>query len=330
MQRERTDIPQTMQIFTAGQDQTAAEHEAAWTRRSRIACLIWIAVTCLTAAGIAAQRPSGWNIAEILYCVIFPAAIVLTVVLLRIRARSEKEMTAEPLLFGNDPEESARNLGTYRQARSIRRRNGRMMFVAVILGLLLTKELPIALWLGAGAAVMLGARGRTAAPYPEIPASALLAKMNRTILRWLLAAGAAFLIALLCGMLLSAYSLSAESRRSALNSTAHDIYNAAVQWQTDRQEAGEDPRLETCSGEFGGEPTAGTPAAYLARYLSDDWNEKGHYYAIICDSDGNIACTLYSRRPITADTPPTAEEQRTLLSNPFAAKNAVGAYPEPS
>ncbi len=112
------------------------------------------------------------------------------------------------------------------------------------------------------------------------------------------------------------------SRLKAQLSNARMIYETTQLWQ----EEGNSP-LQSHIGQLGADAPEGSFRKYLYQYTI---SERGGWYAIECDAQGNALCVWYSQSEITKDELWQISWEDTLadLKTPFRTKQAVVCYPQ--
>lgn len=145
------------------------------------------------------------------------------------------------------------------------------------------------------------------------------------------AAAAIFLIFASAGFLLfsAMFSFKAHSKATVLNSVARSAYNAAIYYQTELDEQGQDSRLQTTIVNLDS-PERDSDLHQAMRIFSNDLDRFN--YAVICDETGMVTGALSSRRPITEYDLTHLQSFHEILEKTdrmFRKEDAVGNYIAP-
>lgn len=259
------------------------------------------------------------------------ALLTLTALLNRIEAQYRAEARQNPNLLPPDLDDETL---AYWKAADQRYTDARKQMKAernliLLVGFVLNYVIYIALF----AAIVIAAirwqmRSKALGQKPISPfcrADAAL-RENKSRLLW---ASFALWFVVCCWMLFCAmFKYTANSKANAFNNNAKSIYHAASAYQEDLEKEGKDWRLKTTivgQGEIGAE---GSLSAGIHLYFTD---AERLWYAVVCDSDGNITAVYCSRSELTESDlhPQSLDEQRALYSKPFHSDEVIGYYAPP-
>lgn len=110
---------------------------------------------------------------------------------------------------------------------------------------------------------------------------------------------------------------TAYSRLESLDAHAHSIYHYAEAWQVKGQ------MLTT---HIARKSKSADPDSFTAYVSCDDY---GHWYGVVCNTQGELMYTLYSWKQIPEQylvAPPKKEDMLEMLRDPFQSGYAVGTW----
>lgn len=241
----------------------------------------------------------------------------------KLRARQTPNMLPPELM--PDDTQLADECRRIREAQKIKTERGLILTVGIILSLCF---FPFAFFLIAVIILRWKAWSRLFGPKPLSPFHA-----HDVIIES--AAGftrAAAVVLWIFVMVLTVYAAScrytANSKVQSINAAAKTLYHAAVFYQEELKENGEDWRLKTTIVEKGKIGEADSLSAGVYLYFTES---EQFWYAVVCDSDGNITETYISRSELTLSDlhPQSPDEQRALYSKPFRGDEVIGYYAPP-
>lgn len=286
--------------------------------------VIVLGVTVLAAGALSISGIfSFWEAAAVLG---FLALLILSPLLraaeakCKLRARQTSSLLPPELM--PDAAQLEEECRLIREEHIIKTERGLILSVGIILSLCFS---PFAFFLIAVILLRWKTWSRLSAPRPVSPFHAHDTIIESAAGFTRAAAVVLWILVLFLTVYFASFRYTANSKTSSINAGAKSIYYAASAYQDDLKEAGMDWRLKTTIVEQGEIGEEGSLSAFVHMYFSDS---ERLWYAIVCDSNGNITETYVSRSELTLSDlhPQSLDEQRALYSSPFHSDEVIGYY----